>query len=349
MGFLDEIGVNDFIEKAKKSANDLFSTNNNPQANFNSENQSGNYIFCYNCGARVNPYDKFCFNCGKAIFNPNSTKKEDSVKQTQESSTSDSCDFKTELDTPKEDFIHAEATNKATMTDMPPVVDKSEEQPRDIYEEPLQKEDDAETSNTQRRQEFAGKVYKCPACGEILNSFERNCPACGHEIRGAQGASSVRQLAAKLELIEARRPPKKSKNIFAQAFNFDTQLQSIDEQKIDLIKNFSIPNTKEDVLEFIVLASGNIDLKVYGLDSQKYAGARRELSDAWLAKLEQADQKAELLFGSTQEYLFMRNVYENKVKEIKKQKRKIVWLLVGIFGGLFLMYGVIFLLAALSG
>lgn len=47
-------------------------------------------------------------------------------------------------------------------------------------------------------------------------------------------------------------------------------MQSIDEQKIDLIRNFSIPNTKEDVLEFIVLAAANIDLKVYGLDSDKY-------------------------------------------------------------------------------
>ena len=209
-----------------------------------------------------------------------------------------------------------------------------------------------ENPTTQRKTVYEGQIHKCPNCGEVINSFVSNCPACGYEIRDAQGVSSVRQLAMKLEQLEAKRPPKKGINIFAQTFGGGVQLQSIDEQKIDLIKNFSIPNTKEDVLEFIVLAAANIDLKVYGLDSSRYQmldPARRELSDAWLAKLEQADQKAEIMFGHTQEYLSMRNVYENKMKAIKKQKLQIVWLLVGTFGGIFLMFGFILMILALTG
>ncbi len=206
--------------------------------------------------------------------------------------------------------------------------------------------------SSQRKTVYEGSIHKCPNCGEVLNSFVTNCPICGHEIRDTQGVSSVKQLAMKLEQLEAKRPPKKSTNIFAQAFGVGTQLQSIDEQKIDLIRNFSIPNTKEDVLEFIVLAASNIDLKVYGLDSERYQRidpARRELSDAWLAKLEQADQKAEILFGQTQEYISMRNVYEKKRKAIKRAKYQIVWLLVGVFGGIFLMFGFVPLILALTG
>lgn len=127
-----------------------------------------------------------------------------------------------------------------------------------------------ESTISQRKTVYEGNLHKCPNCGEVLNSFVTNCPTCGHEIRDAQGVSSVRQLAIKLEQLESKRPPKKGTNIFAQIFSGGTQLQSIDEQKIDLIRNFSIPNTKEDVLEFIVLAAANIDLKVYGLDSDKY-------------------------------------------------------------------------------
>ncbi len=204
----------------------------------------------------------------------------------------------------------------------------------------------------QRKTVYEGSIHKCPNCGEVLNSFVTNCPICGHEIRDTQGVSSVKQLAMKLEQLEAKRPPKKSTNIFAQAFGVGTQLQSIDEQKIDLIRNFSIPNTKEDVLEFIVLAAANIDLKVYGLDSGRYQmidPARRELSDAWLAKLEQADQKAEIMFGQTQEYISMRNVYEKKMKAIQRAKYQIVWLLVGVFGGIFLMFGFVLLMLALTG
>lgn len=205
---------------------------------------------------------------------------------------------------------------------------------------------------TERKTVYEGNIHKCPNCGEVLNSFVTNCPTCGHEIRDAQGVSSVKQLALKLEQLETKRPPKKGTNIFAKTFGGGVQLQSIDKQKIDLIRNFSIPNTKEDVLEFIVLAAGNIDLKVYGLDAGRYQmldPARRELSDAWLAKLEQADQKAEIMFGHTQEYMSMRNVYEKKLKEIKKQKHQIIWLLVGVFGVLFAMFGFLSLILALTG
>ena len=209
-----------------------------------------------------------------------------------------------------------------------------------------------DNTTSQRKTVYEGNLHKCPNCGEVLNSFVTNCPAYGHEIRDTQGVSSVRQLAMKLEQLEAKRPQKKGTNIFAQTFGGGVQLQSIDEQKIDLIRNFSIPNTKEDVLEFIVLAAANIDLKVYGLDSGRYQmldPARRELSDAWLSKLEQADQKAEIMFGQTQEYISMRNVYEKKMKAIKRAKYQIVWLLVGVFGGIFLMFGFVLLILALTG
>lgn len=209
-----------------------------------------------------------------------------------------------------------------------------------------------ENTTSQRKTVYEGNLHKCPNCGEVLNSFVTNCPTCGHEIRDTQGVSSVRQLAMKLEQLEAKRPQKKGTNIFVQTFGGGVQLQSIDEQKIDLIRNFSIPNTKEDVLEFIVLAAANIDLKVYGLDSGRYQmldPARRELSDAWLSKLEQADQKAEIMFGQTQEYISMRNVYEKKMNAIKRAKHQIVWLLVGVFGGIFLMFGFVLLILALTG
>lgn len=214
------------------------------------------------------------------------------------------------------------------------------------------KEVNGENPTTQRETVYEGQLHKCPNCGEVLNSFVSNCPTCGHELRDIRGATSVRQLVMKLEQLEAKRQPRQGTNIFAQTFGGGAQLQSTDEQKINLIRNFLIPNTKEDVLEFIVLATANIDLKVYGLDSGRYQmhdPARRELSDAWLAKLEQAVQKAEILFGHTQEYLSMRNLYENKMKEIEKQKKHIVWLCVGGFGSMFVLAGIILMILALTG
>lgn len=202
---------------------------------------------------------------------------------------------------------------------------------------------DGNSSNSQRKTTYDGELHKCPNCGEILNSFITNCPTCGHELRNTQSVSSVKSLAVKLEQLEAQRPCEKGLNIFRMAISGRSALQNVDKQKIDLIKNFSIPNTKEDVLEFIVLAAANVDLKMYGMNSGNNP-AGRELSDAWLAKLEQADNKAEIMFGHTNEYLAMRNVYENKLKAIKKQKRQIIWYIVGILG----LYIFVFLLALLA-
>ena len=203
----------------------------------------------------------------------------------------------------------------------------------------------------QRKVVYEGKLHKCPNCGETLNSFSAHCPTCGHEIRDSLGVLSVRQLAMKLGELESKRPPKRDTNILVQSFGLDFQLQSIDEQKIDLIRNFSIPNTKEDVMEFIVLAAGNIDLKVYGINSSRYQmidPARRELSDAWLAKLEQAYTKAQIMFGGSQEYINIQQLYQQKIKDIKRKRWEYPTMCIALLGVLFLMFGIIMLMSSLT-
>lgn len=51
-----------------------------------------------------------------------------------------------------------------------------------------------ENHSSPPQQEYAGKIYKCPNCGEILKSFEINCPACGFELRDVRSTSAVREL-----------------------------------------------------------------------------------------------------------------------------------------------------------
>ena len=100
-------------------------------------------------------------------------------------------------------------------------------------------------------------------------------------------------------------------------------------------------------MEFIILASSNIDMKVYGVDSQQYQTlnpAQREISDAWLAKYEQAYQKARLMFGGTQDFLNIQGVYEQKMREIKRRKRQLPLLLVCCIGGSLLFIALIWIL-----
>ena len=180
------------------------------------------------------------------------------------------------------------------------------------------------TDNTKTRTTtYTGEILKCPNCGETLNSFAVNCPTCGYEIRRAEATDSVKSLSEKLEKIESRRHSSIG-STFSKMFN---QVSSLDEQKINLIRNFAIPNTKEDVLEFVILAAANIDVKTYSAGQTK--AAQRELSDAWLAKLEQAYQKAQLMFPASPEFQNIERIYNQKLKQIKKEKRKILYIILG--------------------
>lgn len=199
--------------------------------------------------------------------------------------------------------------------------------------------------NTQRKTVYDGEIHKCPNCGEILNSFASNCTSCGYELRDAKNSNAVREFALKLEQIE------KSRNINSNGFsglkNKINQLSSvnpIDEQKISLIRSFAIPNTKEDIYEFMILASSNIDVKLYGVayDSSQFQGmmatSQKAVSDAWLAKFEQAYQKAQILLIGSQELLVINELYKRKIKDIKRKKIQFPLMWIGVISLLLFLF-----------
>lgn len=142
-------------------------------------------------------------------------------------------------------------------------------------------------STTQRKTVYDGELHKCPNCGELLNSFVTNCPSCGYELRSVKTNSPVEALAKKIE-----------------------KAASLDE-KIELIANFYIPNTKEDIYDFFILAVSNLEDNWYDTD------------DAWRAKLEQAYHKAKLTFGNTPEFAYLEQLYTKTRKKITKRERSI--------------------------
>ena len=116
----------------------------------------------------------------------------------------------------------------------------------------------------------------------------------------------------------------------------------IDKSKIELIKNFPIPNTKEDISEFVILAASNINPNCYGFWGTQYPNNHhKSLSDAWLAKMEQAYYKALLMFGETREFKTIKQVYDDKKIEISRKVRSGVLFWVCIIGGILLIGGAI--------
>ena len=148
-----------------------------------------------------------------------------------------------------------------------------------------------------RRTSYDGVIHKCPMCGEPLPSFTAICASCGYEIRGGDVTGSIR------------------------AFYNTIAGCGSDIKKIELIKNFPIPNTKEDVFEFMLMACNNFDSEFY-VEHLSVV----DVSDAWLAKIEQCYKKAKFLFGDTDSnFARVRALYDeikNKI-EISKKKQEI--------------------------
>ena len=93
----------------------------------------------------------------------------------------------------------------------------------------------------------------------MLGSFQATCPTCGHEVRDAKNSYSVREFAAKLEEIEHGRSTKGFG--IKKMLQDQNEVNETDQKKINLIRSYVIPNTKEDLFEFLVLASSNINLQ----------------------------------------------------------------------------------------
>ena len=171
-------------------------------------------------------------------------------------------------------------------------------------------------NGSQRQQEYAGKIIKCPNCGETLMSFNVNCPACGYELRSAKSIDSVSELTLRLDQIEATRVVEKPRSIYKAAYS-EPIVSKTDEQKATLIRTFPIPNTKEDLLEFLILTKSNIDYDLYKNDIRNSA---KVVSDAWKAKFEQAYQKAKVSFGNDPEFQHIQTLHQEMTTNIKKAK-----------------------------
>lgn len=189
-----------------------------------------------------------------------------------------------------------------------------------------------EEALSKRRVEQAGTIYKCPNCGEVLESMTAVCPACGYEIRNVKAVSSVQIFADKLTKIEAEEMPQVENNSFMKKVfgrdlretparleearrTFERQKR---DKKINLISNYPVPNTKEDLTEFALLVTTNLK------DSSD-----DEVYEAWVGKLEQLYQKAEILIPTDPMFERIEEAYRKAKGKAQRKKMVPILLIIG--------------------
>lgn len=127
----------------------------------------------------------------------------------------------------------------------------------------------------------------CNNCGKELDSFTVVCPACGCEIHNKKATDSVKEFYS--DLLSARTA----------------------NEKAYLIRSYPIPNAREDVFEFMILACSNIGVE-----------ENQDIYEAWLVKIQQAYQKAKLLFGQDSDFTKIQQIYDNCIEGIDAQNRQ---------------------------
>lgn len=240
------------------------------------------HCFCTNCGQKLKIGVRFCHSCGSPVK------------------------AATEPTPPPVPPVPPVVPNTSPVQPIPPIVPPMPEEPK----------------KPQRQQEYAGTILKCPNCGCVIGETTAICPDCGMRISRRKAVSSVQEFKDQLMGIEYTR-----KRGQGGVFGVYTAPDPADTKKLSLIRNFPIPNSVDDIMEFMFLAVANIDVALskntmmnklnntQQVDTAATIG--RTISNAWVTKMQQAYQKAEIMFPSDPAFASIQRLYFEKMKELK--------------------------------
>ena len=179
------------------------------------------------------------------------------------------------------------------------------------------------------KSEKYGDVRKCPACGAIVPSMAAKCPECGYEFTNVEANSSTRLLMQKIDEIQAQYAEltanvdnKDESAIRTRGYQVKRQLN---DRTAQLIQNFPIPNTREDLIEFLTLCIGNSKADSVMLDGND------PVTPAWRKKLQQVIAKVKVALPNDQQAQELIDEYEGKRENSKKKGKKIAIGIVVLF------------------
>ncbi|MFN6040149.1 MAG: hypothetical protein ACK452_16885, partial [Bacteroidota bacterium] len=183
---------------------------------------------------------------------------------------------------------------------------------------------------TQKMREKDGKIKTCSNCGQQLPSFTTNCTGCGIELRDLNPSGSVQ--------------------------SFFSELRSAPlSEHATIIGNFPVPNTKEDIFEFLSLAIGNCET-LSAEEKQTFADNIFKLTykpellykeneiRAWQSKVRAVLQKARITFKD-QESIRILNDFQLQFdalmkKNVMKTRRPLIIAL--SIAGVFILFMIVF-------
>ena len=148
----------------------------------------------------------------------------------------------------------------------------------------LKKAEQEKAASSAPKSNKLGDVKKCPACGAMVQSYQGACPECGYAFENLEANLSSRRFSELIDKILSEPIP-------SNLSTFKTDYARMDKQNrvMQAIKNFPIPNTKADLMEFIF----SLKPKIKG---------DRIYSPAYMSKYIECLEKARIMFPNDKDF-----------------------------------------------
>jgi len=203
-----------------------------------------------------------------------------------------------------------------------------------------------------------GDVKKCPACGAIVQSFQTKCSDCSHEFRNIEASHSIIKFFEKLDELESSRKenpinikedtsvgvgtifkwlffywiliPIKVINFIINKSKSSQWSNTTDVRKEELIMNFPVPNSIEEIFEFLSLSLSKIEtISYFNLTNEK-GKYKSSWNDVWLKKVEQINTKASIsMKGDKKNYEELQNIVNQAKDRVNTNTKRLYHILIG--------------------
>lgn len=166
-----------------------------------------------------------------------------------------------------------------------------------------------------------GDIKKCPSCGAMVTAFATKCSDCGHEFSGIKASNSITKLFEMLDKVALTPDTSGVFSKFVKKLSGSSTDSDIERRKKEIITNFPIPNTKEDILEFLAIAIPNAKKRGNFFTSGAFNTPANEANrihnafvPVWHSKCEQVILKAKLSMAEDKKMLEQIMDYAKEIK-----------------------------------
>lgn len=216
---------------------------------------------------------------------------------------------------------------------------------------------------------MAQNVAKCPACGALRTSVSAVCSECGYEYNDVQVSNSIKEFTDKINELDeriARNQAESEKKgvgvwtvlgwiflypvmigifLYKKAKAMNEPLEGEEAIKSKAIINFPIPNSKEDLVEFAILANSRVK-PLTRMSVLTNSGAHiQRWNKIWNEKGRQISQKAEFALRDDQSTLNQIKSSVQKSAEIEKTNDSLLWSTLGILCLFFIILWIFLIIA----